>query len=93
VLTGRASSGGPAAIGTPANGGGGGQAQDAGQENTVRVGAPADVADEARAVEVITLDTTTFEPSQISVSAGETVTFVVTNPGEAVHEFTLGVSS
>jgi uncharacterized cupredoxin-like copper-binding protein len=32
----------------------------------------------------------TFEPSGIDVSAGETVTFVVTNTGQEVHEFTLG---
>lgn len=31
-----------------------------------------------------------FEPDSIDVSAGETVSFVVTNTGRAVHEFTLG---
>jgi uncharacterized cupredoxin-like copper-binding protein len=53
------------------------------------VGGPADAV-EVRTVEVTTLDTMTFEPSSISVSIGETVTFVVTNTGQAVHEFTLG---
>ncbi len=32
----------------------------------------------------------TFQPSSITVSAGETVTFVVTNTGQTVHEFNLG---
>ncbi len=31
-----------------------------------------------------------FQPATITVSAGETVTFAVTNTGRAVHEFTLG---
>jgi uncharacterized cupredoxin-like copper-binding protein len=53
-------------------------------------GGPADEGEAARTVEVTTLDTMTFEPSGIDVSAGETVTFVVTNTGQEVHEFTLG---
>jgi uncharacterized cupredoxin-like copper-binding protein len=32
----------------------------------------------------------TYEPRTIDVSAGQTVTFSVTNPGQAVHEFTIG---
>jgi uncharacterized cupredoxin-like copper-binding protein len=66
------------------SGGGGGQ------QSTGGVGGPADASEAARMVEVTTLDTMTFEPSSISVSAGETVTFVVTNTGQAIHEFTLG---
>jgi uncharacterized cupredoxin-like copper-binding protein len=31
-----------------------------------------------------------FSPSEIEVRAGETVAFVVTNTGEAVHEFVIG---
>jgi uncharacterized cupredoxin-like copper-binding protein len=54
------------------------------------VGGPADPAEAARAVKVTTLDRTRFDPSRITVSAGETVTFVVTNTGQAVHDFTLG---
>ena len=54
------------------------------------VGGPADAVQAARRFEVTTPDTMTFEPSRINVSAGETVTFVVTNTGQAVHEFTLG---
>jgi uncharacterized cupredoxin-like copper-binding protein len=61
-----------------------------GQENTGGVGGPADAGQAARTVEVTTLDAMTFEPRRIKVSPGETVTFVVTNSGQAVHEFTLG---
>lgn len=54
------------------------------------VGGPAEASDAARTVEITTLDTMAFEPDSIDVAAGETVTFVVTNSGQAVHEFTLG---
>lgn len=54
------------------------------------VGGPADASEAARAIEVATLDTMTFEPTSVEVSAGEVVTFEVTNSGQAVHEFTLG---
>jgi len=61
-----------------------------GQQNTGGVGGPAAASASARTVEATALDTMTFEPNTINVSAGETVTFVVTNSGQAVHEFTLG---
>jgi uncharacterized cupredoxin-like copper-binding protein len=58
--------------------------------STGGIGGPAEAGEEGRTVQVSTLDTMTFEPSSISVSAGETVTFAVTNAGQAVHESTLG---
>lgn len=54
------------------------------------VGEPADAADADRTIEVTALDTMAYEPTTVTVEPGETVTFVVTNAGEAVHEFTLG---
>lgn len=54
------------------------------------VGGPAEAGAPARTVEIATLDTMAFDPPTIGVAAGETVTFVVTNSGTAVHEFTLG---
>ncbi|MBA3435726.1 MAG: copper-binding protein [Chloroflexi bacterium] len=54
------------------------------------VGGPAGAQMAARTVAISTLDALTFEPGAIDVSAGEVVTFTVTNPGQAVHEFTLG---
>jgi uncharacterized cupredoxin-like copper-binding protein len=49
-----------------------------------------DPAAEVRAIEVSTTDTLRFEPSAITVKAGETVRFVVTNPGAVEHEFYVG---
>ena len=54
------------------------------------VGAPADEGEASRAIEIASLDTMSFEPARVTVSAGETVTFAVTNTGKTVHEFTLG---
>ena len=54
------------------------------------VGAPAGADEAVRTVEIKTLDALAFEPASISVSAGEAVTFVVSNTGQTVHEFTLG---
>jgi uncharacterized cupredoxin-like copper-binding protein len=54
------------------------------------VGRPAAAGTATRSVTISALDSMSFEPSGVSVSAGETITFVVTNSGAAVHEFTLG---
>jgi uncharacterized cupredoxin-like copper-binding protein len=53
-------------------------------------GAPVDASHTNRTVEVTALDAMAFEPASVAVSAGETVTFRVTNGGHAAHEFTLG---
>lgn len=63
---------------------------DHGDMDMAGVGQPADAADADRTIEVTTLDTMAYDPPTITVEPGETVTFVVTNAGEAVHEFTLG---
>lgn len=49
---------------------------------------PASEAD--RTVEVVARDSMRFEPSSVSVEAGETVTFRVRNVGNLQHSFTLG---
>lgn len=54
------------------------------------VGELADAAQAVRMVEVTTLDTMGFEPNSISVAAAKTITFAVTNNGQAAHDFTLG---
>lgn len=56
------------------------------------VGEPADASEATRSVEVEAFDIA-FDPESITLEAGEVVTFVVTNTGEAVHEFTLGDSA
>jgi uncharacterized cupredoxin-like copper-binding protein len=47
-------------------------------------------AADARVIEVSMSDELTFEPDEITVARGETVSFVVTNTGESVHEFLIG---
>jgi len=54
------------------------------------LGGQAEADETTRSIAVKTLDSMAFEPSSVDVSAGETVTFVVTNPGQAIHEFTVG---
>lgn len=53
-------------------------------------GEPADAADADRTIEVDANDDLSYDPDSVEVEAGETVTFVVTNTGTIVHEFTLG---
>ena len=47
-------------------------------------------ADGIRTIEIIALDELSFDPGMIEVEAGETVRFVVTNAGSAVHDFYVG---
>ena len=61
-----------------------------GAESDFGFGEPADPSDANRTVEVVASDDLTFDPAEISVVAGETVTFRITNDGRAVHDFTLG---
>lgn len=43
-----------------------------------------------REIEVVGTDSLEFDPEDIEVEVGETITFVVTNSGEIEHEFVLG---
>ena len=53
-------------------------------------GSPADAADADRVIEIQTTDALAFEPAVITVAAGETVTFRLSNEGALAHDFTLG---
>ncbi|HEU4319178.1 MAG TPA: plastocyanin/azurin family copper-binding protein [Acidimicrobiia bacterium] len=53
-------------------------------------GSPAEAADADRVIEIETNDALRFEPADITVGPGETVTFRLTNDGSVVHDFTLG---
>ena len=55
-------------------------------------GAPAKAAAASRTVEVAMYDNY-YEPEEITVKAGETVRFVVTNKGQLVHEFNIGTAA
>ncbi len=46
--------------------------------------------DAVRTVEVTMTDDLQYDPAELSVSAGETVRFVVRNAGANVHEFLIG---
>ena len=53
-------------------------------------GSPADAADADPIIEIQTTDALRFEPADVTVAAGETVTFRLSNNGSVVHDFTLG---
>lgn len=46
-----------------------------------------------RTIQIKTLDAMRFSEEQLSVVAGQTVRFVVTNPGAIAHEFVIGPES
>jgi uncharacterized cupredoxin-like copper-binding protein len=53
-------------------------------------GEPGVPADADRVIEITAGDDFRFDPASITVTAGETVTFRVTNTGAIPHDFTLG---
>jgi uncharacterized cupredoxin-like copper-binding protein len=61
---------------------------------TVACGAPPGSSSDAeaadRTVEVRATDRLSFEPPAIGVAVGETIHFVVSNPGATAHDFMLG---
>ena len=66
------------------------QHEEAQHEEDFRFGEPADAADADRVIEIDANDDLTFDASEITVSAGETITFRITNTGNIPHDFTLG---
>ena len=62
---------------------------DAGHGGHFDFGQPGKKADAKRTVEIVIRDNV-YEPDAVTVKAGETVRFVVKNPGEFLHEFNLG---
>jgi uncharacterized cupredoxin-like copper-binding protein len=59
-------------------------------EGVFTFGEPADPTAADRTIEVDANDDNTFAPAEFAVTAGETITFVVTNTGRNAHDFTLG---
>lgn len=53
-------------------------------------GAPGDPDAATRTIEVAAGDPFKFKPDKLELKPGETVTFVVSNEGDQVHEFVLG---
>jgi uncharacterized cupredoxin-like copper-binding protein len=54
------------------------------------LGEAGDEAEVDRVIEITTSDDLRFDPSEISVEAGETIEFHVTNEASSQHEFVLG---
>lgn len=61
-----------------------------GGDDTIDFGSPGDPGDADRKVRIEALDSLEFDPAQVEVEEGEVVTFLVTNAGNTIHEFTLG---
>lgn len=59
-------------------------------DETFSFGAPADSAQADRTIEIKAEDSLTFDPNEITVDAGETITFNVVNSGNLAHDFTIG---
>lgn len=53
-------------------------------------GQPAGAADADRVVSITADDDFTFDPAQVEVEVGETITFDVANIGKLPHDFTIG---
>jgi uncharacterized cupredoxin-like copper-binding protein len=58
--------------------------------NDFTFGEPAAAIDSDRTIEIIATDDFRFDPAELAVEAGETITFRVVNQGVLPHEFTLG---
>ncbi len=69
---------------------GGGTKTTAATSATATIGSPGDPARATRTVEVRAGDDLHFQPDQLAVKVGETVTFKVVNASKVDHEFTLG---
>lgn len=66
--------------------------QDVGEHGEFSFGEPADATEADRAIDIDAADDFSFEPDNIEVEVGETVTFRVTNVGKLPHDFTIGDS-
>lgn len=54
------------------------------------IGEPGDAGNADRVVDIVASDSFAFDPAELTVAAGETITFRVTNEGKVPHDFTLG---
>lgn len=77
------------ALGAGDHDGGHGHGGDHGHEE-LAFGEPVSRGEADRTVRVRAYDSMSFDPSPVTVEAGETVRFVVENAGEIQHSFTLG---
>lgn len=59
-------------------------------QNEFPFGSPADQSDADRTVEIAATDGLIFDPAEVTVAPGETITFRIVNTGSLIHDFTLG---
>jgi uncharacterized cupredoxin-like copper-binding protein len=69
---------------------GGGSSEGGAGDEAAIPGSPGDASEADRKIKIDGKDSLEFDPANIEVKAGETVTFVITNSGKAEHEFVLG---
>ena len=62
---------------------------DVGHEHGQVTGKPSQASEVDRQIE-LSMDEMDFDPDEIEVAPGETIRFVVSNDGNAVHEFNIG---
>lgn len=60
------------------------------EDRIAEFGEPGNPAEADRTIEVDMVDALRFEPEELDVQVGETITFVLINRGEIVHEFVIG---
>lgn len=53
-------------------------------------GEPGDSANADRTIEIVTTNDLVFNPADLTVTVGETITFRIVNDGTIIHDFTLG---
>ena len=79
-----------ACAGPPPDEGGGGAEEVSRSEAATSFGSPGAADEIDRTIDVRALDDLSFDPADLAVDSGETIRFVVTNEGDAPHEFVIG---
>lgn len=78
------------ACGGDGDDGSGGHERHADAPQPTAIGEPGDAGASDRTVGITASDPYAFDPEEITIKTGETVTFEVTNDGGTEHEFVLG---
>lgn len=64
--------------------------EEEGHSEEFHFGEPAEAADADRTIDIEVGNDLAFDPGELTVSAGETITFRIANTGDLAHDFTLG---
>lgn len=63
---------------------------DGADDDDFAFGRPADATEADRTIEIHTDNELAFDPDAVTVTAGETITFTITNDGDLPHDFVIG---